>query len=70
MADVKNKAFNIYAASSLGLTLVFAVAIGFAMGFYLDKWLGTSPVFTLIMFAIGIFSGFWAIYKETVLNKK
>ena len=55
---------NLLAASSLGIMLVAATAIGFAMGFFLDKYLGTSPYLTLIMFFLGLISGFWSVIKE------
>lgn len=56
--------------SSLGLTLVVATAMGFTAGYYLDKWLNTSPWFTLILFVLGVIAGFWTIIKEVVLHKK
>lgn len=55
---------NLLVASSLGIMLVAATAIGFAMGYFLDKLLGTSPYLTLIMFLLGIIAGFWSIIKE------
>ena len=51
--------------SSIGISLVAAILIGLAMGYYLDQWLDTSPMFTLIMLAIGIISGFRNIYILT-----
>ena len=51
--------------SSIGISLVAAILIGLAMGYSLDQWLDTSPMFTLIMLAIGIISGFRNIYILT-----
>ena len=34
--------------STIGLTLVVATVIGLAGGYYLDRWLHTSPWLTLI----------------------
>ena len=51
--------------SSIGISLVAAILIGLAMGYYLDQWLDTSPMFTLIMLVIGIISGFRNIYILT-----
>ncbi len=31
--------------SQLGLTMVGSIGLGFAIGFYLDKWLGTRGIF-------------------------
>lgn len=45
--------------------MVAATFIGLAMGYYLDKWLGTSPWLTLIFLGFGIVSGFRNIYILT-----
>ncbi|MCB4791658.1 MAG: AtpZ/AtpI family protein [Elusimicrobia bacterium] len=60
----KNKKLNWLVVSSLGIMLVSATVIGFTIGFFLDKFLNTSPYFTLGMFLLGIVSGFWSIIKE------
>ena len=51
--------------SSLGISMVAATIIGLAMGYYLDKWLETSPWFTLIFLVLGIIAGFRNIYILT-----
>lgn len=51
--------------SSVGISMVAATFIGLAMGYYLDKWLGTSPWLTLIFLLLGIVSGFRNIYILT-----
>lgn len=56
--------------SSIGISLVAATFIGLAMGYYLDKWLGTSPWLTLIFLLIGIVSGFRNIYVLTARELK
>ena len=61
---LQNLKSNILAASSIGIMLVAATAIGFASGFFLDKLLGTSPYLTLILFFLGIIAGFWSVIKE------
>lgn len=45
--------------------MVAATLIGLAMGYYLDKWLGTSPWLTLIFLVFGIVAGFRNIYILT-----
>ncbi len=45
--------------------MVAATFIGLAMGIYLDKWLDTSPWFTLIFLLLGIASGFRNIFVLT-----
>jgi ATP synthase protein I len=56
--------------SSVGISLVAATFIGLAMGYYLDKWLGTSPWLTLIFLLIGIVSGFRNVYVLTARELK
>jgi ATP synthase protein I len=51
--------------SSVGICMVASCLIGLAMGFYLDKWLGTSPWLTLIFLGLGITSGFRNIFILT-----
>ncbi|NLC70020.1 MAG: AtpZ/AtpI family protein [Desulfuromonadaceae bacterium] len=51
--------------SSIGVCMVASTVIGLAMGYYLDKWLDTSPWCTLIFLVFGIVSGFRNIYILT-----
>jgi ATP synthase protein I len=51
--------------SSVGISMVAAILIGLAMGYYLDKWLGTSPIFTLFLMGMGIISGFRNVFIIT-----
>ena len=51
--------------SSIGISLVASILIGLAMGYYLDQWLDTKPLFTLVMLAMGIISGFRNVYILT-----
>lgn len=45
--------------------MVASCLIGLAMGYYLDKWLDTSPWLTIIMLGFGIASGFRNIFILT-----
>jgi ATP synthase protein I len=49
--------------STVGLTLVLATVIGLAGGYYLDKWLGTSPWLTLMGLGFGIAAGFVNLFR-------
>lgn len=51
--------------SGLGISMVAATLIGLAMGYYLDRWLGTNPWMTLIFLGIGIAAGFRNVYILT-----
>ncbi|MBI5167703.1 MAG: AtpZ/AtpI family protein [candidate division NC10 bacterium] len=48
----------------MGITLVAATAIGLAMGYYLDKWLHTSPWLTILFLLFGIAAGFLNIFRD------
>jgi ATP synthase protein I len=50
--------------STIGLTLVIATIIGLAGGYYLDRWLGTSPWLTLIGLVFGIVAGFVNLFRS------
>lgn len=51
--------------SSAGISMVAAICIGLAMGYYLDKWFDTKPIFTLFMMLMGIVSGFRNVFILT-----
>jgi ATP synthase protein I len=38
---------------AVGLEMGFSVVIGYAVGYYLDRWLGWSPVMTIIWTCLG-----------------
>jgi ATP synthase protein I len=56
---------------SLGITIpttfAAAIVVGVAIGYGLDKWLGTGPWLTLIFLGLGIAAGIREILS--VLNK-
>lgn len=48
--------------STIGISVVIAIAIGVYVGLQLDKWLGTAPWFFFIFLFFGIVAGFRNIY--------
>lgn len=50
-------------ASSIGIYLVIATFVGFAMGYGLDSLMGTMPYLTFIMLGVGIAAGFREIIR-------
>lgn len=48
--------------STIGISVVIAIAIGVYIGLQLDKWLGTEPWFFFIFLFFGIVAGFRNIY--------
>ena len=55
---------NLLRASLVGIHLVTATFLGLAMGYFLDKWLGTKPWLTMIFLLLGIAAGFNNMYQE------
>ncbi|MBI4736738.1 MAG: AtpZ/AtpI family protein [candidate division NC10 bacterium] len=50
--------------STIGVTLVAATAIGLAIGYGLDRVLGTGPWLTLIFTLFGIVAGFLNLFRD------
>jgi len=50
---------------SLGFTLVGCTFLGLFAGYYLDRWLETSPWFTILLLLIGIAAGFLNMFVST-----
>ncbi len=48
--------------SSLGISVVLAIAIGILVGLKLDQWLGTEPWFFFIFLLVGIVAAFRNIF--------
>jgi ATP synthase protein I len=51
---------------TIGMQLVVATFIGLAIGYYLDKWLGTGPWMLIIFLLLGIVAGFRDVYREAM----
>jgi F0F1-type ATP synthase assembly protein I len=49
--------------SSMGISVVAAIAIGVFMGLKLDQWFGTAPWFFYIFLCFGIIAGFRNVYR-------
>lgn len=63
-AETPGRKGDLLWVSSLGIHLVLSTAAGVVIGWYLDKWLKTSPVLVIVFFFIGTFAGFRQIYLE------
>lgn len=62
---------NYVALSSIGIMFVACVVIGYVIGYYLDKFLGTSPYLMLIFTVFGMIAGFLELMKVAKqMNKK
>ena len=54
------------AAMQAGYEFVASVLLSAVLGYFLDQWLGTSPLFLITLFLLGTCAGFMSIYR---LNK-
>jgi ATP synthase protein I len=54
---------TIGALSTVGISFVLAMLIGFACGYYLDKWLGTGPWLLLLFTIFGLAAGITNVYR-------
>lgn len=66
---VKNKEYktlweNLNLVTQLGLTMVGCILFCFAIGYFLDKWLGTKGVFITIFLLLGIGGGGYTAYRQ------
>jgi len=56
--------------SALGLELAISVVLGLAIGYYLDKWLGTGPWMTVVWIGIGFAAGVRSLYRAALRSGK
>jgi ATP synthase protein I len=55
-------------ASGIGCTVVVSLLLCIGGGIFLDRWLGTSPVFTLIGMGLGLATAGYSLYELAVLS--
>lgn len=56
-------------AGSLGFTLVAATFLGLGAGYLVDKWLDTTPWFTIGLLLLGIGAGFFNMIHYGATHK-
>lgn len=61
--ELKDLAEHLGLVTHLGLTMVAALGIGFAIGYYLDRWTGHRGLWKAVFIPLGALSGFWAVYR-------
>lgn len=50
-------------AMRIGVEIVAALIVGVAIGYFLDRWLGTKPWFLLVFFVLGAAAGFMNVFR-------
>jgi len=56
--------------SALGLEMALSVVIGLGIGYYLDRWLGTTPWLMILWIALGFAAGVRSLYRAAVRSGK
>lgn len=64
-AEGESESRNYVAAgpTRISLELFSGVFVGTGAGYFLDKWLGTSPLFLIVLFFLGAVAGGLNIYR-------
>ena len=62
--ETRNIFEQLVLVSQLGLTMAGCIGLGFATGYYLDKWLGTRGIFLTIFILLGIAGGGFTVYRQ------
>ncbi len=61
----KSVSNQVAVAMELPFALVSAVVVGGLLGYFLDRWLQTKPVFMFIFGAIGFFAGVREVLRRS-----
>jgi ATP synthase protein I len=56
--------------STIGMSFVFALVIGFGAGYWLDSTLGTKPWLSFIGFFAGLAAGVLNVYRVLQLSNR
>ena len=56
--------------STIGLSFVFALVIGFGTGYWLDRTLGTAPWLSFLGFFLGLAAGILNVYRVLKLSNQ
>ena len=56
--------------SIIGLMFPTSIAVGVAIGYFLDRWLHTAPYLLIIFTLYGVGTGFYHLFRVTRQNGK
>lgn len=52
----------------VGTEMVASTMIGLGLGFFLDRWLDTRPLFLIVFAVLGLAAGFINLYQLMVID--
>lgn len=55
---------SIAIAFRMSFEIVAAVVVGAGLGWLLDRWLGTTPLFMIVFFFFGAAAGFYSVIRQ------
>jgi ATP synthase protein I len=61
--EKRRQAKQLFEASALGWMFPIAIGMGYVIGHFLDKWLGTSPWLTWIFLGFGVIAAFLNLFR-------
>ena len=62
--DYKDLMEQMTLVTQLGLTMAGCIVFCFAVGFWLDRWLGLKGVFLAIFTILGVIGGGYVVYRQ------
>ena len=57
---------NLSVVMQIGLTMAGCICFCFFVGLYLDRWLGTRGVLTVVVILLGIVGGANVVYRQII----
>jgi len=67
---IQKKNNSIGSAFKISTELVAAVFVAIFIGWYIDKWLGTKPIFLIILLLVGIVAGIFNVVRSAKMINK
>jgi len=55
--------------STIAIQMVVIIVVTSLGGVKLDQWIGTKPVFTVVLSLLGVAAAIWLIIKEAIRSK-
>jgi F0F1-type ATP synthase assembly protein I len=62
-AHRKKPKSNERAGMQAGLEFAMCIGFGTFLGYQIDSWAGTTPIFLISLFFLGVAAGFWSVFK-------